>query len=107
MYQISSLVFQTISSSALLTIIYILYGLSRRLGEAMQIKPYYHLYSISFALILLSILAQINLIFNSITISEIQNLQIFVLINLLLAIGVTFSIIACLKYWGWLLKEIF
>jgi hypothetical protein len=106
MEQISSLVFQTISSSALLIIIYVIYGLSRRLGEAMQIKPYYHLYSIGFAFILLSILAQINLIFNSINFFD-QNSLIIVLINLLLAIGVTFSIIACLKYWGWLLKEIF
>jgi hypothetical protein len=107
MEQISTMVFQTISSSALLIIIYIFYGLSRRLGEAMQLKPYYHLYSIGFAFILLSIIVQINFIFNSMTISQIQNPQIIVLIYLLLATGVTFSIIACLKYWGWLLKEIF
>lgn len=107
MEQILSLVFHIISSSALLIIIYILYGLSRRLGDAMQIKPYYHLYSIGFAFILLSILAQINLIFNSMTFSQIQNPQIIVIIYLLLAIGVTLSLIACVKYWGWLLKENF
>lgn len=107
MDQIYSLTFQTVSSCALLIIVYIFHGLSQRLGEAMQIKPYYHLFSIGFVFIFLSLLVRGYVIFNCASIPDFQKIQIIILIYLLLAIGVTLSFIAGLKYWGWLLKEIF
>lgn len=100
------LLFQAISSGALLVIFYIFYGLSRRLGEALQIKPYYHLFTIGSVFIFILMLIQYYIVFNHEFISADKWTQYLFAVSALLAIGVTFGFFAAIKYWGWLVKEI-
>lgn len=80
-------------------VLYIMAKLSKRMGEAMQIKPYFYLY---YAGILFFLLALVyTLVFRTADADLIHMVS-----NLLLAIGMTFGLVATVKYWGWLIKEI-
>jgi len=73
--------------------------LSERMGEAMQIKPYFYLY---YAGILFFVFALGYSVFHGTEDSAIVHL----VSNLLFAIGMTLGLTATVKYWGWLLKEL-
>jgi dolichyl-phosphate-mannose--protein O-mannosyl transferase len=80
-------------------VLYILAKLGERMGEAMQIKPYFYLY---YAGILIFVLALgYTLIFRTADAGLTHMVA-----NLLLAIGMTFGLVATVKYWGWLIKEL-
>jgi hypothetical protein len=97
-------IIQTISTAALLIIIYVLYHLSYRLGEALHMKPYYHFFTLGFIFILSSLFIQLYVCF----FIQLSNDQlILLLISILLSVGVTLSFIAAVAYWGWLITEIF
>lgn len=105
MYFKEYMILQIISASGLLIILNILQKLSRRLGEALHMKAYYHLFSFGCILIFISILSQFyTLVF--LHFSELQQSQIVYIINFLMAAGVTFNFVIALKYWGWLFREI-
>lgn len=80
-------------------VLYIMAKLSKRLGEAMQIKPYFYLY---YAGILFFVFALgYNLVFRTA-----DPYLTHMVSNLLLAIGMTLGLVATVKYWGWLIKEL-
>jgi len=106
MHHYLDLLFQGISIAALLLIVYVLYKLSQRLGEALQMKPYYHLFTIGGALIFVSLVADLVMLFNLINFSEYQSSKYLFIHNIILSLGVTLCLLPALKYWGWLIKEI-
>jgi hypothetical protein len=80
-------------------VFYIMAKLSERMGEAMQIKPYFYLY---YAGILFFVLALgYTLVFRTADTDLTHMVS-----NLFLAIGMTFGLVATVKYWGWLIKEL-
>ncbi len=82
-------------------ILYLLSVLSKRLGEAMGLKKYYYLYYTGMVFTLSgSIMLVISTIFNG-------SQAFFTYRYVLFAIGLTFGLIASIKYWGWLIKEFF
>ena len=106
MYYCLNLLFEGISIAALLLIVYVLSKLSQRLGEALQVKPYYHLFTVGSALIYLSFFTDFTLLCNSMTISEYELSKYLFIENITLSLGVTLCLLSALKYWGWLIKEI-
>lgn len=79
-------------------VLYFLSVLSKRLGEVMGMKKYYYLY---YAGIFFNLLGAIITIVSS---GNIQNARLFG--DSFFAIGLTFGLIASIKYWGWLIKEL-
>jgi hypothetical protein len=78
-------------------ILYFLSVLSKRLGDVMRMKKYYYLYYAGMFFTLLSSLA-------SIASNELEYSIFFKYATL--AIGLTLGLIATIKYWGWLIKEL-
>ncbi len=82
-------------------ILYILSVLSKRLGEAMGLKKYYYIYYIGIFFTLSgSIILVLSMIVD-------ERLKIFRYGYVFFASGMTFGLIASIKYWGWLIKEFF
>jgi len=106
MYYFLNLFFEGISIAALLAIVYVLYKLSQRLGEALQMKPYYYLFTVGGAMIFLSFLTDFIIFSNLMTISEYQLSKYLFIENIILSLGVTLCLLSALKYWVWLIKEI-
>ncbi len=79
-------------------VLYFLSILSKRLGEAMGMKKYYYLYYIGMFFMLL------GSIIMALSFENFQNTHFFG--NVFFAIGITFGLIAAIKYWGWLIKEL-
>jgi hypothetical protein len=79
-------------------VLYFLSILSKRLGEVMGMKKYYYLYYIGmFFMLLGSIIMALSF----------ENFQKTHLVgNIFFATGITFGLIATIKYWGWLIKEL-
>jgi hypothetical protein len=79
-------------------VFYFLSILSKRLGEVMGMKKYYFLYYIGmFFMFIGSIIMALS----------IENFQKTHLVgNVFFATGITFGLIAAIKYWGWLIKEL-
>ena len=78
-------------------VMYLMAILSKRLGSAMQIKPYFYIYYLSIVFMLIAV------VYSSFTPpSE----KVEMIGNLLFAIGMTFGLVAMIKYWGWLVKEL-
>ncbi len=79
-------------------VLYFLSILSKRLGEVMGMKKYYYIYYIGmFFMLLGSIIAALSF----------ENFQKTRFVgNVFFAIGITFGLIATIKYWGWLIKEL-
>ena len=107
MYYFLNLLLEGISMAALLVIVYVLYKLSQRLGEALQMKPYYHLFTIGGALIFVALVVDFTTLCNLMDFSEYQLSKYLFIENFILSLGVTLCLLAALKYWGWLIKEIF
>ncbi len=82
-------------------ILYFLSVLSKRLGEAMGLKKYYYLYYIGMFFTLSgSVILVLSIMVN-------ERLEIFRYGYAFFASGMTFGLIASIKYWGWLIKEFF
>jgi hypothetical protein len=111
MKDLGFLLFQILSATGVLVIIYVFYRLSQHLGEALQMKRYYQLFAIGFMFIICAMLIEFYILLN-INITT-PNFQLFQLDSLkiismtLMAFGVTFSFAGVFKYWGWLIKEMF
>ncbi|MCL7415396.1 MAG: hypothetical protein M8349_04970 [ANME-2 cluster archaeon] len=106
MHHFYDLLFEEIALIALLVIVYVLFKLSQRLGEALQMKPLYHFYTLGGILIGISFLVDLYLIFNMTNILDDKRLQLELIGNIMLSIGVTLCLFSAIKYWGWLIKEI-
>jgi archaellum biogenesis protein FlaJ (TadC family) len=79
-------------------ILYFLSVLSKRFGNVMGMKKYYYLY---YAGIFFTISGSVIMILPA-PLIEFQELFGYVFFS----IGLTLGLIASIKYWGWLIKEI-
>lgn len=79
-------------------VLYFLSILSKRLGDVMGMKKYYYIYYIGMFFLLLST------IINALSFENFQNTRFIG--DIFFAIGITFGLIASIKYWGWLIKEL-
>jgi len=79
-------------------ILYFLSVLSKRLGEVMALKRYYYLYYAGMVFTFSGSIVKVIFPADS---------GYFELIEYgFFAVGLTFGIIASIKYWGWLIKEL-
>lgn len=78
-------------------VIYLMAILSKRLGSAMRIKPFFYIYYLG---IVFMLIAEVYSSF------AIYTEKVEMITNLLFAIGMTLGLIATIKYWGWLVKEV-
>ncbi len=79
-------------------VLYFLSILSKRLGEVMGMKKYYYLYYTGIVFMLLG---------SGIMILSFDNFQNTHFVgDLFFATGLTLGLIATIKYWGWLIKEL-
>ena len=78
-------------------VMYLMALLGKRLGGAMQIKPYFYIYYLS---IVFMLIADVYSSF------AINSEKVEMITNLFFAIGMTLGLIATIKYWGWLVKEL-
>ena len=78
-------------------VIYLMAILSKRLGSAMRIKPFFYIYYLG---IVFMLIAEVYSSF------AIYTEKVEMITNLLFAIGMTLGLIATIKYWGWLVKEL-
>ncbi len=75
-------------------VLYFLSVFSKRLGDVMKTKKYYYLYYAGmFFTFLSSVVPFLS--------SELEYIR-----YVFLAIGLTLGLIASIKYWGWLIKEL-
>ncbi len=90
--------FDAISYFLFTIILYFLSALSKRLGEVMALKRYYYLYYAGMVFTLSGSIVRVIIPADS---------EYFELIGYgFFAVGLTFGIIASIKYWGWLIKEL-
>ena len=78
-------------------IMYLMAILSKRLGSAMRIKPYYYIYYLSIVFMLIA---------EGYSSFAIYTEKVEMITNIFFAIGMTLGLIATIKYWGWLVKEL-
>lgn len=79
-------------------VLYFLSSLSKRLGEVLDMEKYYYLYYIGiFSTLSGSFMMILSLV--NFQESELFGYGFF-------ALGLTLGIVATIKYWGWLIKEI-
>ncbi len=79
-------------------VFYFLSVLSKRLGEVMGMKKYYYMYYLGMALMLSGSAVMTPVL-------SIENPMLYG--YALFASGLTAGLIASIKYWGWLFKELF
>ncbi len=78
-------------------VMYLMAILSKRLGSAMRIKPYYYIYYLSIVFMLIA---------EGYPSFAICTEKVEMITNIFFAIGMTLGLIATIKYWGWLVKEL-
>ncbi len=78
-------------------VMYLMSMLSKRLGSAMRIKPYFYIYYLS---IVFMLIAEGYLSF------AIYTEKVEMIANIIFAIGMTLGLFVTIKYWGWLVKEL-
>ncbi len=78
-------------------VMYLMAILSKRLGSAMRIKPYYFIYYLSIVFMLIA---------EGYSSFVINTEKVEMIANLFFAIGMTLGLIATIKYWGWIAKEL-
>ncbi len=81
-------------------ILYFLSEMSKRLGEVMGMKKYYYLYYIG---IFFMLVASITMV---LSLGGHEVLELFVYGYVFFSLGLTMGLIASIKYWGWLIKEL-
>lgn len=91
--------FDFISFLMFSSILYILSVISKRLGETMGLKKYYYLYYLG---ILFTLFGSIIMV---LSFGILKNTRLFAYV--FFSVGLTLGFIATVKYWGWLLKELF
>jgi len=91
--------FDTVSFFLFALILYFLSVISRRLGEVMGIGKYYYLYYLGIFFALSGSIIM-SLSFEAISDSKLIGYVLF-------SFGLTFGLIASIRYWGWLIKELF
>lgn len=79
-------------------VLYLLSILSRRLGEVLGMKRYYYLYYVGMFFTLS------GSIIMTLSLTGFDNPRLFG--YGFFALGLTFGLIASIKYWGWLIKEL-
>ncbi len=94
----SSELLDTTSFFLFTLIFYFLGVLSKRLGEVMGTKKYYYLYYLGMALMLSGSVVIASFL-------SIENPRLYG--YALFSSGLTAGLIASIKYWGWLFKELF
>ena len=78
-------------------VMYLMAILSKRLGSAMRIKPYFYIYYLSIIFILIALGYSLFVPYTE---------KGEMIGNTFFAIGLTIGLIATIKYWGWLVKEL-
>jgi len=91
--------FDIVSFLLFAVILYFLSSLSKRLGEVMGLKKYYYLYYIGIFFLLFASIIMI------LSFGILENGRFYGYASF--SIGMTLSLIAAVKYWGWLIKELF
>ena len=79
-------------------VLYFLSILSKRFGEVMGIGKYYYLY---YAGMLFTLTGSLIM---SLSITDFENIMLFG--YAFFSVGLTLGLLASIKYWGWLIKEI-
>lgn len=79
-------------------ILYFLSVLSKRLGEVLGLKKYYYLYYLGMVLTLSG---------SVVVVPQLGVENRLLLGYIFFSLGLTCGLIASVKYWGWLLKELF
>ena len=79
-------------------VLYFLSVLSKRFGEVMGIRKYYYLY---YAGLLFTFSGSIMM---SLSITDFENSRLFG--YAFFSVGLTLGLVASIRYWGWLIKEI-
>ncbi len=80
-------------------ILYLLSKLSKRFGAAMGMERYYFFYYVG---IFFTVSASMTMFLSQME----PEVTLFEYGYALFAIGLTFSLFASIKYWGWLIKEL-
>ena len=78
-------------------VLYLLALLSKRLGSALQFKPYFYIYYLGIIFMLIAEVYSSLVIYTE---------KVEMIANFFLAIGMTLGLVATIKYWGWLVKEL-
>ena len=78
-------------------VMYFMALLSKRLGSALRIKPYFYIYYLSIVFMLIAEGYSLFVIYTE---------KVEMIANIFFAIGMTLGLIATIKYWGWLVKEL-
>ncbi|MBD3420785.1 MAG: hypothetical protein GF398_11760 [Chitinivibrionales bacterium] len=94
----AELVYLVFDGSAIVLLLLLSY-LSRRLGEALKIPPYYRILFISVALILLVMITEI------ISIAYQTHLTAAIALIIIKCIAGWAALFTCLRYWKWLFTE--
>jgi len=81
------------------SILYILSAISKRLGETMGLRKYYYLYYLGIFFTLF------GSIIMALSFEILEKTKLFGYV--FFSIGLTLGFIASVKYWGWLIKELF
>lgn len=81
-------------------ILYFLSKLSKRFGEVMGMKKFYFLYYVGMVFTLSASMIMF------LSPREFEDSELFGYGYAFFALGLTFSLFASIKYWGWLVKEI-
>ena len=88
---------------SIMFVFYTLAQFSGKLGDALQLRPYYMLYYIAIVLLFAGI--QLDLLCMSpctFTYMQVRNSE---LPGVITAIGMTIGAVTTIKYWGWLLRS--
>ncbi|MDP3105564.1 MAG: hypothetical protein Q8M95_13270 [Candidatus Methanoperedens sp.] len=79
-------------------ILYFLSVLSKRFGEVMGIRKYYYLYYAGM------LFTSFGSLLMSLSVTDIENSRL--LGYAFFSVGLTLGLLASIRYWGWLIKEI-
>ncbi len=78
-------------------VMYLMAILSKRLGSAMRIKPYFYIYYLSIIFMLIALVYSLFVPYTE---------KGEMIGNAIFAIGMTLGLFVTIKYWGWLVKEL-
>ncbi|MBU4076953.1 MAG: hypothetical protein KKI06_09650 [Euryarchaeota archaeon] len=79
-------------------VLYFLSVLSKRFGEVMGIRKYYYLYYAGM------LFTSFGSLLMSLSVTDFENSRLFV--YAFFSVGLTLGLLASIRYWGWLIKEI-